>query len=157
MGLSDERAVEEGFETLRANLASAAPSARFEGALVAQMVSGGLELALGVQRDPEVGLVIMFGAGGVLLELTKDVAFGPVPLAEEQARAMIGRTAAGKLLKGYRGSDPLDVDAVARALVALSNLASDLSDEIESIDVNPLIALRNGVYALDGLVVLTAK
>ena len=155
--LRDEDQVERGFAQLQTNLEKLAPAARFEGAIVAQMVSGGLELVFGVQRDPEVGPVVMFGAGGVLLELTKDVAFGPVPLPRDRADAMISRTSAGTLLDGYRGCEPRDRRSVAAALVALSHLAHDLADEIESIDVNPLVALRDGVCALDALVVLRAK
>jgi acyl-CoA synthetase (NDP forming) len=124
--------------------------------LVAQQVSGGVELVLGVQRDPEIGPVLMFGAGGVLLELTKDVSFGAVPLPQWQARAMIERTAAGRLLKGYRGAPPCDEASVLGAMTALGRLAHDLGDAIESIDINPFVALPagKGALALDALVVL---
>jgi acyl-CoA synthetase (NDP forming) len=98
----------------------------------------------------------MFGTGGVLLELHKDVSFGAVPLQEWQARAMIERTTAGRLLKGYRGSAPCDEGSVLTALVALGRLARDLGDRLESIDVNPFVALPSGegAVALDALVVL---
>ena len=78
------------------------------GMLVCQQVRGGLELVLGLHRDPEMGLVVMAGAGGVLLELTKDVAFGAPPISREKALDMLARTRAGKLLQGYRGGPPLD-------------------------------------------------
>ena len=98
----------------------------------------------------------MFGTGGVLLELVKDVTFGPVPLSEAQAAEMIERTMAGRLLDGYRGGAKLDRAAVVSALVGLSHLAQDLGERLESIDVNPLTALPSGALALDGLVVLKA-
>jgi hypothetical protein len=124
--------------------------------LVAEQVSGGVELVLGVQRDPEVGPVIMFGTGGVLLELHKDVSFGAVPLSVWQAKAMLERTRAGRLLAGYRGAPRCDEASVLAALIALGRLAHDLGDTIESIDINPLVALPagQGAVALDALVVL---
>jgi acetyltransferase len=123
--------------------------------LLCQQISGGVELVLGVQRDPEVGPVVMFGAGGVLLELAQDVSFGAVPLPDWQARAMTERTSAGRLLKGYRGAPACDEASVLSALVALGRLAQDLGEDIESIDINPLLA-RPGApaLALDALVVL---
>jgi acetate---CoA ligase (ADP-forming) len=109
---------------------------------------------IGVHRDPEVGHVVMVGAGGVLLELVEDVAFGPPGLDEPRARAMIARLRSAKLLHGYRGRPPGDVDALARAIVDLGALAADLGDLVESVDVNPLVVLSDGAMALDGLVVL---
>jgi acyl-CoA synthetase (NDP forming) len=129
------------------------------GMLVCKQVRGGLELVLGLHRDPEMGLVVMAGAGGVLLELTKDVAFAAPPVSREKAQDMLARTRAGQLLKGYRGGPPLDLDAVADALVALGRLAEDLKDVIESVDVNPFIALPQGQggMALDALIVLQRR
>ena len=159
IGLKDAAAVREGFARIKDNLARHAPQAQFDGVIVARMISGGIELVLGVQRDPEVGPVVMFGTGGVLLELHKDVSFGPVPLQLDQARAMIAKTKAAHLLQGYRGSPASDAEQIARTLVAVSELAHDLGDEIESIDINPYVALPKGqgAWALDGLVVLRAK
>jgi acyl-CoA synthetase (NDP forming) len=129
------------------------------GMLVCKQVRGGLELVLGLHRDPEMGLVVMAGAGGVLLELTKDVAFAAPPVSREKAQDMLARTRAGRLLQGYRGGPPLDLDAVADALVALGRLAEDLKDVIESVDVNPFIALPQGQggMALDALIVLQRR
>ena len=124
--------------------------------LVAEQVIGGVELVLGVQRDPEVGPIVMFGTGGVLLELHKDVSFGAVPLSAWQAKAMLERTSAGRLLAGYRGAPRCDEDSVLAALIALGRLTHDLGGAIESIDINPLVALPagQGAVALDALVVL---
>jgi hypothetical protein len=125
--------------------------------LVCKMVRGGLELVLGLHRDPEMGLVVMAGAGGVLLELTKDVAFCAPPVSREKARDMIERTRAGRLMRGYRGGVALDIDAVTNALVGLGRLAIDLEDVIESVDINPFLALPQGGVALDALVVLRRR
>jgi acyl-CoA synthetase (NDP forming) len=160
LNLKSEADLRAAYARLSENFAKARPGEKLAQALVAQQVSGGVELVLGVQRDPEVGSVVMFGTGGVLLELAKDVSFGAVPLPLWQARAMIERTAAGRLLKGYRGAPPCDEANVLDALTALGRLAHDLGDRLESIDINPFVALpkgQNGVsgaVALDALVVL---
>jgi len=129
------------------------------GMLVCRQIRGGLELVLGLHRDPEMGLVVMAGSGGVLLELVKDVAFCMPPVSPEKARHMIARTRAGRLMEGYRGSAPLDSEAVVTALVGLGHLAADLEEVIESIDINPFVALPRGQggLALDALVVLRRR
>ncbi|MGV6873560.1 acetate--CoA ligase family protein [Pseudochelatococcus sp. B33] len=154
--LQDAAAVRVGWDRIRENLAAARPDAHFEGVVVAQQARRGIELVLGMQRDPEVGPVVMFGTGGVLLELQKDVAFGAVPLTEAQANDMVDRTTAGSLLRGYRGAPASDREAVIDALMALSCLAEDIGDRLESIDINPLVAVpgQSGVFALDALIVL---
>jgi acetate---CoA ligase (ADP-forming) len=156
LGIKNEQELRRAHARLTQNFAKARPGATLSEVLVAQQVEGGVELVLGVQRDPEVGLVLMFGTGGVLLELHKDVSFGAVPLPAWQAKAMIERTAAGALLKGYRGAPACDEASILAALIALGRLAHDLGDRIESIDINPLVALPagQGCMALDALVVL---
>jgi acyl-CoA synthetase (NDP forming) len=127
------------------------------GMLIAQQVRGGLELVLGLHRDPEVGLVVMAGAGGVLLELTKDVAFCAPPVSRHKARDMLKRTRVARLIEGYRGSEPRDVGAIIDALVGLGQLALDCPDVIESVDINPFAALPRGGMALDALIVLRRR
>ena len=129
------------------------------GMMVCRQVRGGLELVLGLHRDPEMGLVVMAGSGGVLLELTRDVAFCAPPVTRAKAQDLLDRTHAGRLTRGYRGSAPLDADAVANALAALGRLAADLGDVIESVDVNPFVALPKGQggLALDALIVLKRR
>jgi acetyltransferase len=127
------------------------------GMLVCQMVRGGLEFVLGLHRDPEMGLVVMAGAGGVLLELTKDVAFCAPPVTRDKASDLIDRTRAGQLLRGYRGAVALDREAMVEALVSLGRLATDLDDVIESVDINPFLALPQGGVALDALIVLRRR
>jgi acetyltransferase len=156
LGIKNDDELRAAYNKLAANLAAARPDLKLEQVLLAQQVTGGVELVLGVQRDPEIGPVLMFGTGGVLLELYKDVRFGAVPLPRWQAQEMIGGTAAGALLKGYRGSQPCDEAAVLSALISLGRLAHDLGDRLESIDINPFVALPagQGALALDALVVL---
>jgi acetyltransferase len=122
--------------------------------LVAKQVTGCTEVVLGVQRDVEMGPVVMFGMGGVLIELFKDVSFAPATLDHDQAREMVRATHAGQMLTGFRGRKPGDIDALCDALVNLGRLARDFGDVIETIDVNPLLVREQGVVALDALVVL---
>jgi len=156
LNIRSDNELRSAYTRLGQNLAKAVRGAKLEQVIVAEQVSGGVELVLGVQRDPEVGPVVMFGSGGINLELHQDVAFGAVPLPLWQAKAMIERTTAGKLLKGYRGTPPGDEGSVLAALIALGRLAHDLGDQVESIDINPVVALSDGqgAVALDALVVL---
>lgn len=150
--LGDAAAVENGARLLVERCAALGVAA--EGILVAQQVTGGIEMVLGVHRDAEMGPAVMVGLGGVWLELFRDVAFAPPDLDEAQARAAIMRTRAGRLLQGYRGSPPCDIDALARAMVAVGRLTIDLGDAIDALDVNPIVATPDGAFALDALLVL---
>jgi acyl-CoA synthetase (NDP forming) len=138
------------------NLARHAFSGRLDGMLVCRQIRGGLEMVLGLNRDPEIGLVVMAGSGGILLELTRDVAFCVPPVSRDKALALIARTRAARLLQGYRGEAARDLHALADALVALGQLAADLPDVIQSVDINPFVVLpgREGAMALDALIVL---
>ena len=128
-----------------------------DGVLIAEQMSDGIELVLGVHRDPEMGPVILFGAGGVELELHPDVAFAALPLDEDAALALIARTRVAKIIEGYRGSKAFDRKALVKALLGLSQLAMDAGARLQSIDVNPFLLKRRGGVALDALVVLTAR
>jgi acetyltransferase len=121
--------------------------------LVAQMIHGGMELLLGVKRDPEVGPVILFGTGGGDVEVVKDVALAALPLDERRADRLINRTRAGFLLNGYRGRPPLAREVLIKALVGLSDLTMDAEDRIESIDINPFVLRERDGFALDAVVV----
>jgi acyl-CoA synthetase (NDP forming) len=152
LNLADEAAVRAAAARVAGICAQL--GAPLEGLLVARQISGGVEMVLGVHRDPEIGHVVMVGAGGVFLELIQDVSFGLPGLDQTRAHDMISQLRAAKLLAGYRGMPAVNVNALANALVSLGALARDLGEYVESVDVNPLIVLPEGVYALDGLVVL---
>ncbi len=152
LNLSDEGAVRAAAAKIAGICARL--GAPLEGLLVAKQISGGVEMVIGIHRDPEVGHVVMVGAGGVLLELVQDVAFGPPGLDKARALSMISQLRAAKLLAGYRGAPACDVNALADALVNLGAMASDLGEYIDSVDVNPIMALPDALYALDGLVIL---
>lgn len=156
VNLRSDQEVRAAFEQILANLRRNEVTAAIDGMLVCQQVSGGVELVLGLHRDPEMGLIALAGAGGVLLELVKDVALAAVPVTAEKAQDMLARTRAGTLLDGYRGSGPRDRAAAVDALVKLGRMATELGDLIESVDINPLVCLAagEGATALDALVVL---
>jgi acyl-CoA synthetase (NDP forming) len=120
------------------------------------MAPPGVELSLGVVRDPQFGPLCMVGAGGVLIEVLRDRQFALPPLDRSRARRLIDRLSIRPLLDGVRGAPPADVDAVADALVRVSALALDLGDVIEALDVNPLIAGPAGCVAVDAMVIARA-
>ena len=121
--------------------------------VVCEAIAPGIEIALGIARDADLGPLIVVGAGGILVELLADRAVALPPVGEEQARRMIGRLRAARLLAGIRGGPPADSAAVVRAITGLSALAIDLGDELEALDVNPLICGPDGAVAVDALAV----
>jgi acetyltransferase len=156
VGLDTEDAVRRGYATILANVERAAPGLKLDGVLVAEMVKGGIELVLGISNDAEVGPVVMFGQGGIALELYRDVAFSDPAIDQRAAAGLIDRTKVARLLDGFRGQKGFDRAAVETALVALGRLARDLGDVIEAVDINPFVARPSGAVALDGLVVVRA-
>lgn len=159
LGLEDAAGVSEACHDIASNVAAYDPNIALEGWLVAQMAPPGLELVMGIQRDPEMGPVVMFGMGGVWLELVKDVGFGPPGMSKQRAAQVIASTRAGKLLNGYRGTGPYDRAAVVDALVAVSVLAAAAGNTIETLDINPFLVLPQGqgALALDALAVITSS
>lgn len=151
-----EQEVRDAYRKIRQNTARNAPDARIDGVLVAPMIQGGVECILGIHRDPVFGPVVMFGLGGVFVEIFKDVTFKLAPFSTEQAHAMIMKTRAAQLLEGARGRPKADIRALAEALASVSRFAQANKDRIESIDINPLVVLPQGqgVVALDSVVVL---
>jgi acetate---CoA ligase (ADP-forming) len=125
--------------------------------LVAAMAPAGVELALGVVRDPQFGPLVMVAAGGVLVELLRDRRFALAPLGRRAARAMLDRLAVRPLLDGVRGAAPADLDAVADAVARLSVLAADLGEGLDALDVNPLVAGPDGCVAVDALLLPAAQ
>ena len=131
-----------------------APEARIEGYLVTPMLAGGVECIVGVHSDPVLGPVVMFGLGGVTVELMKDVTSRLAPVDEGDAHAMIRSVKGFPLLDGFRGRTPADIDALASAIVGISRLAAANADSVKTIEINPLLVLDKGqgVVALDAVV-----
>jgi acetate---CoA ligase (ADP-forming) len=146
--------VRKAFDRITARVKKLKGKPKFDGILIAQQVKAELELVVGASLDAEMGPVVLFGTGGIDIELMKDVALAAAPLDAAQARELIGRTKAGVKLRGYRGKPALHESSVVKALVGLSNLMADAAGRIASIDVNPfLVNVRSGV-AVDALIVL---
>jgi acyl-CoA synthetase (NDP forming) len=154
LNLNSAAEVKKAFNDITARVKKLKSKPKLEGILIAQQVKADLELVVGTSLDAEMGPVVLFGTGGVDIELMKDVALAGAPLDEAEARALIGRTKAGVKMKGYRGKPALHEPSAVKALVGLSNLMADAGSRIASIDVNPfLINARTGV-AVDALIVL---
>jgi acetyltransferase len=154
LNLGSTAEVKQAYDAITARVKKLKGKPKLEGILIAQQVKGDLELVVGASLDAEMGPVVLFGTGGIDIELMKDVALSGAPLDEAEARALIGRTKAGVKIRGYRGKAPLHEASVVKALVGLSNLIADAGNRIASIDVNPfLINAKTGI-AVDALIVL---
>ena len=134
------------------------PGLQLHDFLVERMAPRGVEVVLGVHTDPSFGPVLMFGLGGIAVELFKDVAFATCPMSPEGARELIGMTRAAALLRGFRGAPPADENALVQAMVRLSQFATHHRDRLAEMDVNPVIVLPEGqgILALDAVIVLAA-
>ena len=155
VGLKDEMAVVTAFHEVMEAARRHHPQARLGGALIQEMISrDAVEVILGVLQDPDFGPVVVFGSGGILVEFLEDFSLRLPPLSREEVLEMIHETRGVRLLQGFRGRSPADVDALADALVRLSQLAADLGDLIAALDINPLMVLpgEQGVRAVDVLV-----
>jgi acetyl coenzyme A synthetase (ADP forming)-like protein len=143
LDLCSDSDVGRAYYDLVERVKAAKQDARIWGVLVQEMVRGGKETILGMKRDPLFGGLLMFGLGGIYVEVFKDVTFRIAPIRELSAKSMIERIKGIRLLKGFRGEPPSDLDAIAEALLRLSQLVTDFP-EIEEMDINPLIVLPSG-------------
>lgn len=154
LNLNNAAEVRKAFTDITTRVKKLKNKPRIEGILIAQQVKADLELVIGASLDAEMGPVVLFGTGGIDIELLKDVALAGAPIDENEARKLISRTKAGVKMRGYRGKPALHEPSAVKALVGLSNLIADAGSRIASIDVNPfLINAKTGV-AVDALIVL---
>ena len=147
VGIENEAMVEEAFFDITSNIQLRQPEARILGVMVQEMVPQGKEVILGITRDMQFGPMIMFGLGGIYVEVLKDVAFRIAPLSVESADAMIRDIRSFPLLRGVRGEPPADIDAIRDALLRLSQMAIDFPEIIEA-DINPLLVRPEGLGAV---------
>ncbi len=143
LNVGSAQEVRNAFERIRSNAKSIMPGATITGAYVTPMISGGEEVILGIKRDPLFGPVLMFGLGGIFVEIFKDISFGIAPLSYDEAMHMIENTRAFEILRGSRGHSPRDIASIVDALLRLGQLALDFP-EIEELDINPLFVLNEG-------------
>ena len=154
LNLVDNGAVREAYARIFSQVGSRVPIAKIAGVIVQRMAGEGVEMILGIKRDPLFGPVVLCGLGGILVELLKDVAVGIPPLSRGQAHDMLTRLRGFQILGGVCGKPPADVDALCNAVVTISNLAVGLGDQLLGVDINPLIVLPQGqgVVAVDAVV-----
>ncbi|SEJ71067.1 acetate--CoA ligase family protein [Achromobacter sp. NFACC18-2] len=155
LNLRGEDAVRRAYADIMASVRQHRPDARIDGVLVAPMAPKGVECIAGVHGDPVFGPVVMFGLGGVFVEVLKDVSFRLAPFGRDDALAMIREIKGYALLQGARGAPACDIDALADALAALSRFAHAHRADFRSVEINPLLALPEGqgVVALDAVVI----
>ena len=154
--LRDGEAARAAFERILHNARQARPDARIDGALAARMVSGGVECIAGVHRDPVFGPVLMFGLGGIHVEVLRDVSLRVLPIGRDEAHAMVRELRAFAILDGARGQAPTDLESIVDVLCALADFALRAGDALVSAEINPLIArpaAAGGAVAVDALVI----
>ena len=152
VGAKSADEVQKGFDTIMANAKKYNAKANLLGVQVQQMLAGGQEVIVGAVTDPSFGKLVAFGLGGVLVEVLKDVTFRLAPASKEDALSMLDGIAAAPILKGVRGADPVDRDALAGVIQSVSQLVSDFP-EIAELDLNPVFATKKGATAADVRVV----
>lgn len=157
LGLGDSVAVRAAFDEIMRNARANAPKARLDGVFVQRMLDPGLEVIIGVNRDPQFGPCVLCGLGGVFVEIFKDVALAPAPVSRDEARRMLAGLRSAPLFAGYRGGRALDVEALAGLIARVSEFAAAHAETLEELDLNPVFVYEKGkgVCAADALVVLS--
>lgn len=153
LNLTNEKAVYNAFIEITTNVKRVMPEAYIEGIMVYEMVSGGKEVILGVSYDRTFGHMIMFGLGGIYVEVLKDVSFRIVPVSEEEAFDMINEIKGSRILDGVRGEKPYDKADLVNCIMKLSRLVSDFP-MIKEIDINPYMVFNNGGIGLDARIII---
>ncbi len=151
LDLRGDEAVASAFEQIMAKVRVTKPVARIEGVIISPMRRSGVELIVGVVRDPAWGLAMAVGLGGVWVELLRDTSLRVLPVSVKAAREMLERLKAAKLLHGYRGAPPVDLDALGRVIAAIGDSALALGDDLAALEVNPLRVDGSNIEALDAL------
>jgi acyl-CoA synthetase (NDP forming) len=151
--LQDGEAVHQAFRAMQQSVAAQAPGARVDGISVQPMAAPGVEVIVGMSKDATFGPVLMFGLGGVLVEVLKDVTFRIVPLSQRDAREMIHDIQGFPVLAGYRGAAPADLEALQHILLTLSVFVAS-TPEIKEIDLNPIYVYAQGALAVDARMLL---
>ena len=153
LGLDSPETVTAAFAEISEAVKRHEPNARIEGVAVQKMARPGIEVIVGMSKDPQFGPVLMFGLGGILVEVLKDVSFRIVPLEPRDARQMVREIKGFPVLHGFRGQEPTDLEALEELLLKVSAFV-DAHPEIEELDLNPVFAYKDGVLAVDARIVV---
>jgi acetyltransferase len=149
VGIEDEKELEESYDDILFSVKRYMPDANISGILVQEMVKDKKETIIGISDDLQFGPMIMFGLGGIYVEVLKDVSFRIAPISEKIAREMIGEIKTIKLLKGIRGETPSDIESIVDVLLRMSQLVTDFP-EIMEMDINPLFVMKRGEGSIAG-------
>ncbi|WP_098503712.1 acetate--CoA ligase family protein [Tepidiforma thermophila] len=153
LNLADREAVGQAFDDIVASASRAIPGARITGVAVQHMAPQGTEVIIGMTTDPQFGPVMMFGLGGIMVEVLKDVSFRLVPLEEKDAREMIDEIKGRPVLSGVRGQPPADIDALTRTILKVSDFVEQ-HPEVKELDLNPVFAYPDGALAVDARIII---
>ena len=153
VGLETADQVSSAYDSIMSSTRAAAPTASIEGVSVQSMAEPGVEVIVGATRDPQFGHVVMFGLGGVLVEMLRDVSMRLVPVEQRDARAMIREIKGLPLLQGYRQYPPCDLDSLEEVILGLSRFLEE-HPEVRELDLNPVLCYPKGLVAVDARVVL---
>jgi acyl-CoA synthetase (NDP forming) len=153
LGLDSPEAVAAAFDEIAQAVKRQQPDTRIDGVAVQKMARPGIEVIIGMSKDPQFGPVLMFGLGGILVEVLKDVAFRIVPLEPRDARQMVREIKGFPVLQGFRGQEPADLEALEKLLLKVSTFV-EAHPEIEELDLNPVFAYKDGAIAVDARIVV---
>jgi len=143
----------KAYEQILSNVKKNAPNAKIEGVMLSPMIQGGFECILGAKIDPVFGPIIMFGLGGIYAEIMKDIIFAEAPLSNEKAEKMILSLKCKDLFYGARGQTSIDVKALTKLMVTLSNFIAANKDQVDQVEMNPVIVSQDQIIALDALII----
>jgi acyl-CoA synthetase (NDP forming) len=156
LGLGSGQEVADAYDEIMASVKQRQATAKVEGVSVQQMARPGVEVIIGMSQDPQFGPVLMFGLGGILVEILKDVSFRIVPLTARDAREMIRDIKGYPVLEGFRGQEPADIPFLEDQLLKVSQFVEQ-NPEIRELDLNPIFAYSDGAVAVDARVVLESE
>jgi len=153
VGLKNANEVKKAYKQIVSNVKKHKPKAKIVGILVQEMAPSSTEVIVGAIKDPQFGPALMFGLGGIFVEVLKDVTFRIAPINKEEAHEMITEVKAYPLLKGYRNLPPADINAIANILVNTSKLVME-NQEIKELDLNPIMVYEKGTKTIDARILL---
>ncbi|MBN1368165.1 MAG: acetate--CoA ligase family protein [Dehalococcoidales bacterium] len=153
LGLTNAAQVGKAYREIINSVKAKVPNAKITGVTVQAMAGAGVEVIIGMSKDAQFGPVMMFGLGGILVEVLKDVSFRLIPLERKDAAEMIREIKGYALLQGVRGQPPADIAALEKLMVKVS-VFIDKNPQIKELDLNPVIATKDGVIAVDARIVL---
>ncbi len=156
VGIDNDKDVRKTFTDMYGRL-SKKKGVEIKGVLLEKMVPKGIELIVGLQNDPQFGPVIMVGLGGVMTEVFKDVAFRMLPITASDAKSMLNELKSSKVFKGFRGSEPIDMNVLAKALVQIGKIGVDNAKYVNSIDFNPVMVYAKSYFVVDAKIILSKE